>query len=59
MFISLACIVASAARWVIFKEGKRVKKVEGVPVSEADRRILEQRELEIGSRKGKKGGDVI
>lgn len=47
LFISLACIVASAGGWVIFKEGKRVKKVEGVPVSEADRQILkEMRERE-------------
>lgn len=42
LFISLACIVASAAGWVIFKQGKRVKKVEGVPVSEEDKKILEE-----------------
>lgn len=47
LMISLACIVASAAGWVIFKEGKRVKKVEGVPVSEEDMKILkEMREKE-------------
>jgi hypothetical protein len=47
LIISLACIVASAAGWVIFKEGKRVKKVEGVPVSEEDMKILkEMREKE-------------
>jgi hypothetical protein len=45
--ISIACIVASAAGWVIFREGKRVKRVEGVPVSEEDREILrEMREKE-------------
>jgi hypothetical protein len=43
LLISLACIVASAAGWVIFKEGKRVKKVEGVPVSERDLKILKDR----------------
>lgn len=50
LFISLACIIASAGGWVIFKEGKRVKKVEGVPVSEADMEILkEMRERENAS----------
>jgi hypothetical protein len=50
LIISLACIVASAAGWVIFKEGKRVKKVEGVPVSEEDMKILkEMREREWAS----------
>jgi hypothetical protein len=52
LFISLACIVASAAGWVIFKEGKRVKKVEGVPVSEEDKKILEE------MRKREKDGNV-
>lgn len=52
LIISLACIVASAAGWVIFKDGKRVKKVEGVPVSEEDKKILEEmrrKERESGS----------
>lgn len=53
LFISLACIVASAGGWVIFKEGKRVKGVEGVPVSEADKEILrEMREKEEESGGG-------
>ena len=38
--IALACIVSMAAGWLVGKEGKRVKKVEGVPVSEADMKIL-------------------
>lgn len=43
-------IVASGAGWVVFKEGKRVKGIEGVPVSEADREILrEMREKEVES----------
>jgi hypothetical protein len=43
--------VASAGGWVIFKEGKRVKRVEGVPVSEADMEILkEMREKEREGR---------
>ncbi|KAH6675747.1 hypothetical protein B0J14DRAFT_616486 [Halenospora varia] len=48
--ISLACIVASAAGYLVFREGKRVKKVEGVPVSEEDMKILrEMREKEGAS----------
>lgn len=51
--ISLACIVASAAGYLIFREGKRVKKVEGVPVSKEDQALLrEMRE------KGGEGGGV-
>ncbi|TVY45076.1 hypothetical protein LSUB1_G000548 [Lachnellula subtilissima] len=47
--ISLACIVASAAGWVIYREGKRVKAIEGVPVSEEDRELLkEMREKDGG-----------
>lgn len=47
LFISLACIVAAAGGWVIFKAGKAVKKIEGVPVSEEDQAILKQmRDLE-------------
>lgn len=53
LFISLACIVASAAGWVIFREGKRVKGVEGVPVSEEDQKILEEMR-----RREKDGGSV-
>ncbi|TVY52017.1 hypothetical protein LSUE1_G010297, partial [Lachnellula suecica] len=52
--ISIACIVASAAGWVIFREGKRVKGVEGVPVSSEDMELLrEMRE------KGEKGEGVV
>jgi hypothetical protein len=40
--IALACIVAMAAGWVTFKEGKRVKNVEGVPVSKEDLEILKK-----------------
>ncbi|CAG8974247.1 hypothetical protein HYALB_00009736 [Hymenoscyphus albidus] len=51
--ISLACIVASAAGYMIFREGKRVKKIEGVPVSKDDQELLrEMRE------KGGEGGIV-
>ncbi|KIM93472.1 hypothetical protein OIDMADRAFT_61618 [Oidiodendron maius Zn] len=53
LFISLACIVAAAGGFVVFKAGRIVKKVEGVPVSEEDQAILKQmRDLEgtIGDR---------
>ncbi|KAE8449377.1 hypothetical protein EG329_008278 [Mollisiaceae sp. DMI_Dod_QoI] len=52
LFISLACIIASAGGWVIYKDGKRVKNVEGVPVGEEDMKILEEmrkRDRENGS----------
>ncbi|KAG9228440.1 hypothetical protein BJ875DRAFT_508498 [Amylocarpus encephaloides] len=50
LLISLACIVASAAGYLIFREGRRVKKVEGVPVSDADQELLRQmRAKEAGS----------
>ena len=42
LLISLACIVASAGGWVMFKQGKRVKKVEGVPVSKEDMELLKE-----------------
>ncbi|KAK5018482.1 hypothetical protein LTR39_000959 [Cryomyces antarcticus] len=40
LLISVACIVAGVGGWMAFKEGKAVKKVEGVPVSEEDREEL-------------------
>jgi hypothetical protein len=50
LLISTACIVAMVGGWYIFKEGKTVKKVEGVPVSEEDQAILrEMRQKEISS----------
>jgi hypothetical protein len=42
LLISLACIVAMAAGWVIYKEGKKVKSVEGVPVSKEDQELLKE-----------------
>ena len=40
LLISTGCIVAMVGGWVMFKEGKKVKKVEGVPVSAEDQEIL-------------------
>jgi hypothetical protein len=42
LLISVACIVAMAGGWMIFKEGKAVKKVEGVPVSKEDQELLKK-----------------
>lgn len=42
LLISTGCIVAMVGGWIIFKEGKKVKKVEGVPVSKEDQDILRQ-----------------
>ena len=42
LLISLACIVAMAGGFMGFREGKAVKKIEGVPVSEEDLEILQQ-----------------
>jgi len=50
LLISIACIVAMSGGWYIFAEGKRVKKVEGVPVSKEDQEILnEMRARELAS----------
>ena len=43
-FVALACIVAAAAGVMIFVEGKRIKKIEGVPVSEDDLAIFKDME---------------
>lgn len=36
VFVALACIVAAAGGIMVFVEGKRVKGIEGIPVSDAD-----------------------
>lgn len=42
LLISLGCIVAMAGGWLSFMEGKKIKKIEGVPVSEEDQEILKK-----------------
>lgn len=50
-FVALACIVAGAGGLMSFFEGKRVKKVEGIPVKEEE--VLRDVEMERrGSKKG-------
>jgi Protein of unknown function (DUF2985) len=40
LLIGLACVVAGAGGYMAFREGKAVKKIEGVPVSKEDMEIL-------------------
>lgn len=47
LFVALACIVAACGGVMSFVEGKRVKSIEGVPVSEKDQERL-KRDSEIG-----------
>jgi hypothetical protein len=47
LFVALACIVAAAGGIMSFIEGKHVKSIEGVPVSEEDQERL-RRDAEMG-----------
>jgi hypothetical protein len=48
LFVALACIVAACGGIMAFVEGKHVKAIEGVPVSEKDQeRLKHDRELGI------------
>ncbi|KAH8819075.1 hypothetical protein F5884DRAFT_1933 [Xylogone sp. PMI_703] len=47
LFVALACVVAGLGGIMSFVEGKRVKGIEGVPVSDEDRARLE-RDMELG-----------
>ncbi|KAF5019767.1 hypothetical protein F66182_8204 [Fusarium sp. NRRL 66182] len=42
LFVALACIVAAIGGLVMFLEGKKVKGIEGVPISEQDVKQLQQ-----------------
>ncbi|KAM0213366.1 hypothetical protein ACHAQD_009315 [Fusarium lateritium] len=42
LFVALACIVAAIGGIVMFIEGKKVKGIEGVPISDEDRKLLQQ-----------------
>ncbi|KAI4177090.1 MAG: hypothetical protein LQ343_000572 [Gyalolechia ehrenbergii] len=52
LFVALACIVAGLGGLMVFKEGKRVKGVEGIPVGEAE--VLEDIEKGVEGRNRKK-----
>jgi len=51
-FVALACIVAGAGGLMCYFEGKKVKKVEGIPVKEEQ--VL--RDVEMTQKEKKKGG---
>ncbi|KAK4912793.1 hypothetical protein LTR66_017256, partial [Elasticomyces elasticus] len=55
LFIALACIVAAVAGVVMFKEGKKVKRVEGVP-PKPDERLQEDLEKGVEMEGRSKGG---
>ncbi|CAG9944095.1 unnamed protein product [Clonostachys rosea f. rosea IK726] len=42
LFVALACLVAAAGGYIMFLEGKRVKSIEGVPLSQDDLERLEK-----------------
>ncbi|KAJ0108575.1 lpha-l-rhamnosidase c [Diaporthe amygdali] len=47
LFVALGCIVAAVGGIVMFIEGKKVKSIEGVPLTDRDRARLE-RDQELG-----------
>lgn len=48
LFVALACIVAAMGGIMMFVEGKKVKEIEGVPLTERDqKKLAEDRELGI------------
>jgi beta-lactam-binding protein with PASTA domain len=68
LFVALACIVAALAGFMMFTEGKKVKKVEGVPTPVAQRMedseaivFEEEKKDKSGKKKDKKivNGDVV
>ena len=52
LFVALACIVAAAAGIMQFNEGKRIKKVEGVPAEV----VKGVRDVELGMEERKRKG---
>ncbi|MCJ1372524.1 hypothetical protein MMC20_003749 [Loxospora ochrophaea] len=54
LFVALACIVAALGGLMVFMEGKKVKKVEGIPVEEEAllrAAEAEEEDAELGKRK--------
>ena len=56
LFVALACIVAGAGGLMCFFEGKKVKKVEGIPVKEDE--VLRDVEMAERERRAKKKGGI-
>ena len=55
-FVALACVVAGLGGLMVFNEGKRVKKVEGIPVQEGE--VLADVEKGVVEKKKKKGKET-
>ncbi|KAF2101853.1 hypothetical protein NA57DRAFT_35795 [Rhizodiscina lignyota] len=53
LFIGLACVIAGLGGIMMFKEGKKVKRVEGVPVPEEQQKALLDLEMQVGWEKSK------
>ncbi|KAJ9154720.1 COBW domain-containing protein [Pleurostoma richardsiae] len=47
LFVALGCIAAGLGGIMMFVEGKRVKRIEGVPLTDRDREVLE-RDKQLG-----------
>ena len=54
LFVALACIVAAMAGIMQFQEGKKVKKVEGVPIEDGGR-IVDVEKSGVNGKETKKG----
>ncbi|MCJ1231912.1 hypothetical protein MMC12_008591 [Toensbergia leucococca] len=54
LFVALACIVAAMAGLMMFNEGKKVKKVEGVPVP-MDELVVDEEMADVGKEKKRWG----
>ncbi|KAL8975813.1 MAG: hypothetical protein Q9177_006984, partial [Variospora cf. flavescens] len=57
-FVALACIVAGLGGLMVFQEGKRVKKVEGIPVEEAEALADIEKGVKAEGKKKKKKARV-
>lgn len=66
LFVALACIVAALGGLMMFTEGKKVKKVEGIPTPVSQRLedseaivFEEEKKLNRKEKKGVKGNAVL
>lgn len=66
LFVALACIVAALGGLMMFTEGKKVKKVEGIPTPVSQRLedseaivFGEDKKLSKKEKKGAKGNMVL
>lgn len=59
LFVALGCIIAALGGIVMFKEGKKVKKVEGVPVATEQRLEAAEDDVEAGLGSQRENGNGI